>query len=71
MERFVPYEKLSKKKKKELDRAKRGTWGCLDPVTRVKPNGKAYNRKKARDRDGSPDASFLLFGPSPSPVHGY
>ena len=33
--RFVPYEKLSKKKKKELDRQKRQTWGDFDPTTRL------------------------------------
>ena len=48
MEKFIPYEKLSKKKKRELARAKRGTWGALDPVTRRPANPKAYNRQKAR-----------------------
>ena len=34
MEKFIPYEKLSKKKKRELAKARRGTWGELSPVTR-------------------------------------
>ena len=46
METFVPFEKLSKKKKRELNRARRGVW-ALSPVTRRPANPKAYNRKKA------------------------
>ena len=48
MEKFIPYEKLSKKKQRELDAKKRGSWGGLNPVTRKPENPKAYNRKKAR-----------------------
>ena len=48
MEKFVPYEKLSKKKKKELDSARRGTWYGINPVTRKPENSRAYNRKKTR-----------------------
>ena len=50
MEKFIPYEKLSKKEQQKLDRAKRGTWGQLNPVTRKPANSKAYNRKRAQDR---------------------
>ena len=48
MEKFIPYEKLSKKEKRRRDAVQRGTWGVLNPVTRKSPNPKAYNRKKAR-----------------------
>lgn len=48
MEKYIPYEKRSKKQKRALDRAKRGTWGECKPVTRMPANPKAYNRKKAR-----------------------
>ena len=48
MEKFVPYEKLSKKEKRKLDTAKRNTWGELNPVTRKPENPKAYNRQKSR-----------------------
>ena len=48
MEKFIPYEKLSKKEKRKLDRAKRQTWGELNPVTRKPENSKAYNRKRAQ-----------------------
>ena len=46
MEKFVAYEKLSKKKQKELNKAKRGTWGVMSPITIVKPSAKVYSRKK-------------------------
>jgi len=49
MEKFIPYEKLSKKKKRKMDLAKRQTWGELNPVTRKPENSKDYNRNKARD----------------------
>jgi hypothetical protein len=49
MEKFIPYEKLSKKEKRKLDQAKRQTWGELNPVTRKPQNSKAYNRKRTQD----------------------
>ena len=50
MEKFIPYEKLSKKEKRKLDAAKRTLW-AVSPVTRRPENPKAYNRKKThRDR---------------------
>ena len=49
MEKFIPYEKLSKKEKRKLDQARRQTWGELNPVTRKPENSKAYNRNKARN----------------------
>lgn len=60
MEKFVPYEKLSKKKKRELDLKRRKTWE-ISPVTRKPQNPKAYNRKKTRKRDPEdfPNASFF------------
>lgn len=48
MEKFVPYEKLSKKEKKKRDLAQRNTWGELNPVTRKPENSRAYNRRKAQ-----------------------
>ena len=49
MEKFIPYEKLSKKEKRKMDLAKRQTWGELNPVTRKPVNSKAYNRKRTQD----------------------
>ena len=49
MEKFIPYEKLSKKEKRKMDLAKRQPWGELNPDTRKPENSKAYNRNKARN----------------------
>ena len=49
MEKFIPYEKLSKKEKRKLNLAKRQTWGELNPVTRKPENSRAYSRKKAQN----------------------
>ena len=48
MERFIPYEKLSKKQKRALDAARRNSWGALSPVTRTPENPRAYKRHKTR-----------------------
>ena len=58
MEKFIPYEKLSKKKKRELDAGKRTLW-AISPVTRRSENPKAYNRRKAQKRMDDP--SFCAF----------
>lgn len=46
MEKYIPYEKLSKKEKRKIDSCRRKTWGSLNPVTRKPVNSKVYNRKK-------------------------
>ena len=57
MSRFIPYNKMSKKAKREQDRSRRDTW-TINPVTRKPPNPKAYkrteiarNEKKSRQGD--------------------
>ena len=49
MEKFIPYEKLSKKEKRTIDQTRRKNWGELNPVTRKPQNSKAYNRNKTRN----------------------
>ena len=49
MEKFIPYEKPSKKEKRKIDQARRQTWNNLNPVTRKPENSKAYNRKRTQD----------------------
>ena len=49
VDKFIPYEKLSKKKKREQDLRQRRTWGDLNPVTRRSPKPTVYNRNKARN----------------------
>ena len=64
MEKFIPYAKLSKKEKRKLDRARRQTWGQLDPVTRKPVSSRAYNRNKARDwkrEDHAPLSGLVVF----------
>ena len=63
MEKFIPYEKLSKKEKRKMDQAKRQTWGELNPVTRKPENSKAYNRKRTQDwkKELPNPAYFVLF----------
>ena len=67
MEKFIPYEKLSKKEKRKIDQARRQTWGELNPVTRKPTNSKAYNRNKARNwkRDYHETSSGYFFAASP------
>ena len=45
-DKFVSRDKMSKKDRKELDSQKRNTWGNTNPVTKVQPNKKAYDRKR-------------------------
>ena len=49
MEKFIPYEKLSKKEKRRLNLARRQTWGGLNPITRKPVSSRAYNRRKSQD----------------------
>ena len=62
MEKIIPYEKLSKKQKRELDKARRGSWGAVKPVTRKPADSKAYNRQKARRwRNDDHPGAFCFF----------
>ncbi len=47
MENFVPYEKMSKKRKKELNEQKRLVWK-ISPVSRAVESKKVYNRRKEK-----------------------
>ena len=63
MEKFIPYEKLSKKKRRELDRRRRSDWGDCKPVSRKIERGKITNRKRAKPGealDASPFSYFFL-----------
>lgn len=50
-DKFVSRDKMSKKDRKELDSQKRNTWGNTNPVTRVQPNKKVYDRKRDKKAD--------------------
>lgn len=45
---FVEYRKLSKKEQRKVNAERRATWDC-SPVSKVVPNKKVYNRKKAKE----------------------
>lgn len=61
MEKFIPFEKLPKKEQREINRAKRGSWYGLNPVTRKLESPKAYNRRKARKwSDDSGSVPFAI-----------
>jgi len=61
MEKFVPFEKLSKKEQRRRNLEKRGGWGPLSPVTRRSKDPKAYNRRKAQRSDPTGCAFCLSF----------
>lgn len=46
MKKLIPLEKRSKKEQKAWYARQRGDWNGVNPVTRVVPNKKHYNRKK-------------------------
>ena len=60
MKKFVEYEKLSKKQKREIDKAKRATWGGVIPVTKKIESAKSYNRKKHQRRDWEAGAGVFV-----------
>lgn len=44
--RFIPYDKLSKKKRRIEDSKKRNTWGQINPCSKKELSKKVYSRKK-------------------------
>ena len=66
-EKFVPYGKLSKKAKRQLNAQRRRDWGGMSPVTRRPQDSKVYdrNREKRRWKDradwpGIPAGAFFI-----------
>ena len=60
MKKFVEYEKLSKKQKKEIDKARRADWNSVVPVTKKIESAKIYNRKKHQRRDWESGAGVFV-----------
>lgn len=48
MDKYVPYEKMSKKAKQEQNKRHRGSWGEISPTTRIVKSKKLYNRHAAK-----------------------
>ena len=62
MEKFIPYEKLSKKEQRRRNAQRRGNWQGISQVTRSAENPTAYNRRKAqkwKDDSGSVPFCFI------------
>ena len=62
MDKFIPYEKLSKKQRRELNAQRREIW-AISPVTRKPANPKAYNRQKTQkwiNDDSHSVSSFFI-----------
>ncbi|MBQ2084783.1 MAG: hypothetical protein II464_00760 [Oscillospiraceae bacterium] len=58
---MVPYEKMSKKARKELDSRKRRNWGGLNPATRKPVNPRAYDRNKEKARSFDSEDQLRVF----------
>ena len=57
MKKFVPYEKMSKKQKREYDRKQRGTWQ-LSPVTRFAETDRKHYSRKVKHKKQQTEALF-------------
>jgi|GEM_PF-254323 len=45
----MSHEKMSKKQQKIVNASKRGNWGNVKPITKVKASAKIYNRNKKQN----------------------
>ena len=50
MKKYIPLDKRNKKAQKEYYAGFRRTWDGVNPVTRTMRNGRAYNRKKDKEK---------------------
>ena len=48
MKQIVPLKKQSKREQKEYHAQQRGSWNGVNAVTRIIPNGKAYDRNRRK-----------------------
>lgn len=65
MEKYISYEKMSKKQQKLVNASKRGSWGNVKPITKVKASAKVYNRKKQNSQDYGNSFGSSAFFTSP------
>lgn len=71
MEKFIPFEKLSKKEQRRRNAQRRGSWQSISPVTRRAENPKAYNRRKAQKwKDDSGSVPFCFISDSTAAGQG-
>ena len=48
MQKMIPLGKQSKKHRRAYHATQRGTWYGVNPVTRIAPNAKAYDRNRLK-----------------------
>ncbi len=48
MEKMIPLAKQSKAKQREYHVARRGSWNGVNPVSRIVPSGRAYDRNRMK-----------------------
>lgn len=66
MKKFVPLEKRSKKERKAYYAKQRGSWNGVNPVTKVVPNKKIYDRKQAKRWKDDPSVPPVFCHPPSS-----
>ena len=47
MTKFIAFEKMSKKKQREINNKRRSDWGVINPATKTIPNKKKEASKNA------------------------
>jgi len=59
---YIPLEKQSKRNQRKYHAMQRRDWGNINPATKKVENGKAYNRKKSKQRwcECNPCLDFLI-----------
>ena len=49
--KFIPYDKMSKRSRKEIDKERRNDWGEINPVSKVIPDKREKLREKAENKE--------------------
>lgn len=62
MEKYISYEKMLKKQQKLVNASKRGSWGNVKPITKVKESAKVYSRKKQNSQGCGYSFGGCFFG---------
>lgn len=52
MAKMVPLAKQSKANQRAYHAAQRGSWNGVNPVSRIVPNGRAYDRNRIKRERG-------------------
>ena len=61
MEKFIPLNKMSKKKQQEIHSLSRKNWGGISPVTRKEKNPRAYNRAAEKRKGAAQKRDSFIF----------